>query len=149
MRPRYSRPSKPSRLAWMQQQLLHAPVQELRHVQLVLGRTAQAVYPAELPGYSAGTAEPAENATVECELIDAAGIGIRCIQVLRRPRCDAQRPGRTGPHRSPAGIANAGFLGRAITDQHRGVTRRWDIDMNRVQELALRVEHLDSAVATI
>src|ERR1700691_6190859 len=116
MRPRCSRPSDPSRLAWMQQQLLHAPVQQFGHVQLVLGRTAQAVYPAELPRYSASAAEPAENATVERELIDAAGIGIRCIQVLRRPRRDAQGPGRTGPHRSPAGIAGAGLLGRAIAD---------------------------------
>src|ERR1700690_4445030 len=60
----------------LQDQLLHAPVQQLRHVQHVLRWTRHRVDPAELFWLLAGLAEHAEHLALEVKLVDAAGPGI-------------------------------------------------------------------------
>src|ERR1700722_19092117 len=60
----------------LQNQLLHAPVQELGDIQHVLRRTRHRVNPAELLQLLAGLAEHAQHLAVEAELVDAARPGV-------------------------------------------------------------------------
>src|SRR5207245_4192361 len=79
-------------LILMQRQLLHAPVQHLGDIQLVLGLTVDLVDPAELLQLFPGFAEHAEHGAVEGQLVDAARERIRHVHVLRRSWRDANRP---------------------------------------------------------
>ena len=68
----------------MQNELLHAPVQKLCHVQHVLGRARDFVDPAELLQLLSGFAQHPEDFAVEAQLVDPAGIRIRAVQDLLR-----------------------------------------------------------------
>src|SRR5438067_13898306 len=59
-------------LAWMKQQLLHAPVEELGNVEHVLRRAGDLVDPAELLQLLARFAEHAKHLAIERELVNAA-----------------------------------------------------------------------------
>src|SRR6185503_21110675 len=69
-------------LAWFQRELLDAPVQDLGDVQLILRGAGHFVDPAELLGLAAGFAEPSEHFPVQRQLVNAAGEGIRAIEIL-------------------------------------------------------------------
>src|SRR2546421_7872200 len=85
-------------LARIEDQLLHAPVQDFGDVDLVLVRTGDLVHPAELLELLAGLAEPAEHGAlaVERDLVDAARISIRDERHLVLSGRDADRPRRAG-----------------------------------------------------
>jgi len=57
----------------MQDQLLHAPVQNFRNVNLVFRWARDFMNPAELFRLAAGLAKYAENLAIERKLVDAAG----------------------------------------------------------------------------
>ena len=57
----------------MERETLHAPVEQLGHVQLVLGRARDLVDPAELLRLLPRLAEHAEDFSVEREFVDAPG----------------------------------------------------------------------------
>src|SRR4030095_9915804 len=90
-----------------ERQLLHPPVEELGHVNLVLRRARYFVDPAELLHRVARLAEPAEDLAVERQLVDTSGIRVGAVQELcarrvgrrdadgpRRARCHGRRSGR-------------------------------------------------------
>src|SRR5262245_6303962 len=53
-----------------QHELLHAPVQDLGDIELVLGRTGDLVNPSELLGLLARAAEIAQHLALQAELVD-------------------------------------------------------------------------------
>src|SRR4051812_32273685 len=78
----------------MQRELLHPPVEDFPHVQLVLGRTGHLVDPAELLRLLPRPAEHPDDRTLERYFVDAAGISVGYVQELVRPGSDADRPRR-------------------------------------------------------
>src|SRR5580704_12894937 len=80
----------------MQDQLLHAPIENFGDVKRVLVRAGNLVNPPELLELLAGAAEHPEDLAVKRKLVDAAGEGVGDIKYLVRPRCDAERPWRAG-----------------------------------------------------
>src|SRR5205085_4965675 len=78
-----------ARLASMQRQLLHSPVEKLRDIDLFLARTGDLVDPAELLRLLARFAQHTEHLAVERELVDAARECVRAEEHLIRTRCDA------------------------------------------------------------
>src|SRR6202035_442083 len=87
-----------ARLLRMQDQLLHAPIQDFGDIEGVLVRAGDGVDPAELLELFAGAAEHAQNLAVQAELVDAAGEGVGDVKHLVRRRRDAQRPRGTRRH---------------------------------------------------
>src|SRR5205085_501064 len=88
-----------SRRRRLQRQLLHAPVQELGHVDLVLAGARDLVNPAELFCLMAGLAEISEHLAVERQLVDASGIRVAAVEellALRVRRRHADGPRRAG-----------------------------------------------------
>src|SRR5262249_22570168 len=100
----------------MQNELLHAPVQNLGNVEVVLGWACDLVDPAELLELLARFPEIAEHLAVEAQLVDAAGIGIGAVEHLVGTGSDAQRPRGTGREASS---------GLQIRGQIRLVADRW------------------------
>src|SRR5882762_8464490 len=87
----------------LQRQLLHAPVEQLGDIELVLAWTRDLVDPAELLRLVSRLAEPSEHLAVERQFVDAAGERIRAVEellALRVGRRDAERPRRAGGHRA-------------------------------------------------
>src|ERR1700689_2857052 len=82
----------------MQDQLLHAPIEDFGDVERVLVRAGDGMDPAELLELLAGAAEHAQNLAVEAELVDAAGKSVGDIEHLVWRRRDAQRPRRARRH---------------------------------------------------
>src|SRR4030088_2984985 len=82
----------------MEQQLLNAPIQDFRHIELVLGRAGDFMDPSELLGLLAPLAEHAEHLAVEAQLVDAARKRIRAVEHLVRGWGDADRPRRARRH---------------------------------------------------
>src|SRR5215831_7403560 len=83
-------------LVWTQDELLHAPVQDLGDVDLVLRGTGDLVNPSELLGLLARAAEIAQHLALQAELVHAPGIGIGAVEHLVRSWRDAERPRRAG-----------------------------------------------------
>src|SRR5215831_9928790 len=79
-----------------QEELLHAPVQDLGDVDLVLRGTGDLVNPSELLGLLARAAEIAQHLALQAELVHAPGIGIGAVEHLVRSWRDAERPRRAG-----------------------------------------------------
>src|SRR5262249_51103680 len=73
---------------------------------------------------------------------NAAGIGIRTVQILRRPGCDADRPGSAALPRGGFGVRH----GAHPRHDSRGDR---DVDSELALELAVGVEHLNPAVAAV
>src|SRR5205085_5050264 len=81
----------------VQGDLLHTPVEELAHEQLIFGGAGDFVNPAELLRLVPRLAEPSEHFAVERQFVDAAWIGIGAVEELLslcvrwrdadRPRC--------------------------------------------------------------
>src|SRR4029077_12131225 len=98
----------------MKQELLHAPVEDLGDVQLVLRRACNFVNPAELLRLLPCLAEDAEQLSVERDLIYTSRKRVGGVEHLVRTWGDANRPGRAGAHRSrrrvrPRRVANRGL----------------------------------------
>src|SRR5437016_1614179 len=95
----YFGPLRDAALAgWFENEFLDAPVQELGDVEFVRGGTGDFVNPAELADLFAGSAEDAEDFSIESELVDAAGKSVGSIEDLIWSRRDAESPGRTRRH---------------------------------------------------
>src|SRR5580700_3095079 len=77
----------------MQDEFLHAPVQQFGHVNLVFRGAGDFVYPAELLEFLAGLAQPAQDFSVQIEFVDAARKGIGGVEHLIWSGSDANRPG--------------------------------------------------------
>src|SRR5262245_64263891 len=76
------------------EQLLHAPVQDLGDVDFVLGRAGDLVDPAELLELLARLAQPTEHLAVKRELVETAREGVGDVHHLVRAGRYADRPGR-------------------------------------------------------
>src|SRR4051812_7157908 len=123
----------------MQDQLLDAPVVHVGDVDGVFRRAGDAVRPVELPELVTGLAEHADDGAVEGQLVEPPGFDVRRIEILRRRRRDAQRPG-------------GGFVGgaRRQVAEHRMprlVVRRVEQDDAKVAAVA--IEDLNAVVAAI
>src|ERR1700693_5657719 len=77
----------------MQDELLHAPVQQFAHVNLVFRWARNFVDPAELFEFLARLAEPAQDFSVQAEFVDAARKGIGGVEYLIWSGSDANGPG--------------------------------------------------------
>src|SRR6266481_6430460 len=89
----------------LQRQLLHAPVEQLGDVELVLARAGDLVNPAELLRLVSRLAEPPEHLAVERQLVDAAGERVAAVQELLAGcvrRRDADGPRRALRDRGPS-----------------------------------------------
>src|SRR5437899_11036349 len=86
----------------MEHELLDAPVEQLTGPNLVFRHTRDRVHPTELAGFSSGGAELAKELAVERELLDLARNHRIDIDVLCRPRRDAER---IRPQRVVASVA--------------------------------------------
>ena len=130
----------------LQQQLLHAPVQQLGDVQHVLRRAGDLVDPAELLELAARRADHAEHLAVERQLVDAARD--------RRRRCRAPGSGR-GVMQIAHGAPGAKVPERRVRDRRvlpitgRIAVVERHVDGDRAQELAVAVEDLDAAVEAV
>src|SRR6188508_3331700 len=78
----------------VQQELLHAPVQDLGHVELVLRRAGDLVDPAELLQLLPGLAQHAQDLPVERHLIYTSRERIGRVEHLVRTGRDAEGPRR-------------------------------------------------------
>src|SRR5688572_21596168 len=76
----------------MQTHLLDSPVVHVGHQQLVLGRARDAVNPVELFGTAPRFADPAEDLPVQRHLVDASGLLVGGVEILRRRVGNAERP---------------------------------------------------------
>ena len=76
----------------MQDQLLHAPIDDLGYDQGVLRGTCQGVNPPECLHLLAGLAEHSEQLTVQAEFVDAPRERIGGIKHLMRRRRNADNP---------------------------------------------------------
>src|SRR5207248_9552460 len=84
----------------MEHKFLYAPVQDFGDIYFVLRWTGNFVNPAELFRLPSGFPQDAEDFAIKCELVHAAGKCIRGVQVLIRPRSDAEGPGRAALSKS-------------------------------------------------
>src|SRR5271155_860701 len=73
----------------LEDQLLHAPIQELGDIKHVFRRTRHRVNPAELLQLLAGPAEHAQHLAVEAELVEPPRPCVRTVEHLMRRRRDA------------------------------------------------------------
>src|SRR5215831_695275 len=62
----------PLRPLRMESELLHAPIENLGHIERVLGRTGDLMDPAELAGRAAAGADHPQELAVERELVDSS-----------------------------------------------------------------------------
>src|ERR1700679_2245404 len=81
------------RLARMQQELLHAPVQDFTDEKRILGRTSNLMDPTEFLHLAAALADVAEHLAMQAQLINTARIAVRAVQVLGWARRDTDCPG--------------------------------------------------------
>ena len=91
------------------------------------------------PTLAAGFAEHADDLAVERHLVDAAGLRVRRVEILRRPVRDADRPR----------LRLVGRI-RVQVAEHRMpllVVRR--VQQDEALEGAVAIEHLDAAVVAI
>ena len=123
-------------------QLLHAPIEQLRHVQFILRRAGYLVNPAELAELFAGFTEYSQHLAFECHLINPAWEGVGSIEDLIRTWSDTDSPGRARRH-------CAVCLRRFVADRWLGIRIDWNIDGDLAQKFSLGIEYLDSAIATI
>src|SRR6266446_2107967 len=135
--------------ALMQDQLLHAPVEQLGDVQQVFRRAGDFVDLAELLELFSGLPEYAEHLAFQAELVDPARVGVGREQHLVGPRRDAQRPGRTRRHGQRA--ARGFELDEVGPVADRRTRRRTvgHVDPYLAQERAVAVEDLDAAIAAV
>src|SRR5262245_46059183 len=130
-----------------QHQLLHAPVQDLGDVELVLGRAGDLVNPSELLGLLARAAQIAQYLAFQGQFVDAPGIGIGAVEHLVRPRRDAERPRRAG-REAAAGLQIIGEIW-LVADRRFGVLVERHVDLDLALEVAVAVEHLDAPVVAV
>src|ERR1019366_4507840 len=100
------------------------------------------VDPAELLGLAARPAEPSEYFSVQRQLVHATRVSIGAVEVLRaRTGSDADSPGRAGSRHvlGCASVAEPGF----------GVRRDRNIDGDDLLEIAVVIEHLDTAISAV
>src|SRR5438552_11632308 len=114
-------------MAGSQNELLHPPIQDFAHVELVFRRTRYLMNPSKLLELLAGFAEHAEDFSIQAELIDPSGKRIGAVQILMRRRRDTNRPGRAGRHGS-------GDLRRFVADGWTGVWIHWHLNHNLTLE---------------
>src|SRR5262245_5853009 len=125
-----------------QHELLHAPVQDLGDVELVLGRAGDLVNPSELLGLLARAAEIAQHLALQAELVDAPGIGIGAVEHLVRPRRDAERPGRAG-REAAAGLQVIGEV-RLVADRRLRVLVKRHVDLDLALDVASAADRLEA-----
>src|SRR5467141_3858990 len=128
----------------MQDELLHAPVQQFANVDFVFRWARNFVNPAKFLELFPGLAEHAEDFSVQADLVHAARKSIRSVEHLVRRGRNAHRPGRTGPHRAYQ------ISTRLVADSRGGiriVKRFADLDLAEVFSVA--VEHFDARIAAI
>src|SRR5260370_37173589 len=77
----------------MQVELLKWPVQELRNVKRIVGRTGNLMHPTELAELFAGFSENAEDVSVQIHFVDSARVGIGSVENLFGPGSNADGPG--------------------------------------------------------
>src|SRR5438094_555240 len=133
----------------MQDQLLHAPVEQRGDVEQVFRRAGDFVDPAELLELFPGLAEHAEQLALQAELVDPPRVGVGCEQHLIGPGRDAQRPGRTRRHgqRAARGLELDEVGPVADRRTRRRIVRH--IDPHLAQERAVAIEDLDAAIAAV
>src|SRR5262249_40016583 len=118
-------------VVWLEHQLLDAPVQEFADDELVLRRAGDFVDPAELLGLPARAAEITQDLAIEIELVNAARIRVRAVEILRRSRRDADGPRRSGGLR-------AGHVGpRLVADRRTRIGGNRHIDGELLDEGAV------------
>src|SRR5437763_5211948 len=87
----------------LENQLLHAPIQELGDVELVFRGAGDFVNPSKLLELLARLAEHSQEFSFERQLIDASGKGVRGIEHLVWSGSDADSPRRSRRH-GPGGL---------------------------------------------
>src|SRR5262249_1557796 len=105
-------------------------------------RAGDFVDPAEFLELAAGGAERAEHLSVKRKLVDAAGVGVRAIEILRGPGGDADRPGSTA-------LALRSFGTRLGAHPGLDVGRDGDVDLDHALQFSFGIEDLDAAIAAI
>src|SRR6266481_5951654 len=76
----------------MQVEFLYSPVQELRNVKRIFGRTGNLMHPTELAELFAGFSENAEDVSVQIHFVDPARVGIGSVENLFGPGSNADGP---------------------------------------------------------
>src|SRR5258708_8531554 len=76
----------------MQVEFLYSPVQELRNVKRIFGRTGNLMHPTELAELFAGFSESAEDVSVQIHFVDSARVGIGSVENLFGPGSNADGP---------------------------------------------------------
>ncbi len=128
----------------MQQQLLHAPVQQFPHVDFIFRWARDFVDPSKLLHLPAGPAEHAQNFAVQADLVNAARESVRRVNHLIRSGRDANGPRRAGTHGSHQ------IDGRLVAnDRHRVCVIEWFDDLDIAQVFAIAIEHFNASVAAI
>ena len=77
----------------MQVEFLHAPVQELRNVKRIFGRTGNLMHPTELAELFAGFSENAEDVSVQIHFVNSDRVGIGTVENLFGTGSNADCPG--------------------------------------------------------
>src|ERR1700676_5573919 len=98
--------------------------------------------PAEFLQHFTRTSKPAQNLAIERQLVDAAWISVRDIQILRGSGSNAHRPGRARLHREviACGAGGAPDFRGAIANRYRRIGWWcWYLQMYDLQQLALRI----------
>ena len=107
--------------------------------------------PAELLELLARLPQHTQHGTIQRQLVNTPGKGVGGVKHLVRARRDADRPGRARRHRA-GGAAIPGRDAVAVrnrADRRPGARRYGNVDHDLPQELPVRVENLDAAVAAV
>src|ERR1051326_965142 len=134
-------------LVRMQQELLHAPIQNFGDVECVLVRAGDGMHPTELLELFSRAAEHPQHLAIERQLVEAAGERIGDVEHLIGRRRDAQCPWRARRH----GAALFQIVRQVglVADRRLGVGIGRNVDAQRALIFAVAVEHLDAAVVAV
>src|SRR5712691_12626291 len=129
-------------MTWLEDEFLHAPVEDFTDVAFVFRGAGNFVNPTELAELLAGLAEHAQDISVEAELINAPGKCVGTIEHLVGSGRDANGPGRARSHR-------AGCRGGFVANGGASVGGNRTSDGDLAEELPIGVEDLDAPVAAV
>jgi hypothetical protein len=126
-------------------QLLHPPIQQFTDIQDIFRWTGDLVDPAELFQLLAGGTEYAQDFSLQTQLVNSPGIGVRAVKHLVWGWCNAYRPGGARRHQLIAGSQRLGL----VADGRLGVGIKRYIDGDLAKVLSVGIEHLNTPVATV
>src|SRR5207237_1773001 len=133
-------PLSACRLSRIQNEFLHPPIVHIGDEYNVLGWTGEAMRPIELFGSTTRFAEHSQNLSIQCEFIETAGLLINREQILSRStRRNTERPGSRP----------IGGIGICITKCGMPLFIIGDVQPDKLLEIAIRIENLNTSVAPI